>query len=54
MTEAGAPIQWVSRALGHKDISTTQNHYLAYMREQDDYLIELLDRGATRRLKVVA
>jgi integrase len=39
------PVQDVSRQLGHADISTTLDYYAAYMQEQDERLLRLLDEA---------
>jgi integrase len=41
--EAGADIYWVSRQLGHTNISTTLKHYARFLSGVDDRNVRLLD-----------
>jgi integrase len=39
----GAPVEWVSKQLGHADISTTLKHYHRWLKSADDAILDKLE-----------
>jgi integrase len=46
---AGADIYWVSRQLGHRDISTTLRHYARFLPDVDSRNVGLLNAFAASK-----
>jgi integrase len=44
---AGAPLEWVSKQLGHADTRVTLKHYARFLRAADERALALLDAFET-------
>jgi integrase len=44
MIKSGVDIMWVSKTLGHKDISITLKVYTKYIKEADDVRLKNLEK----------
>ena len=47
---AGAPIEWISKHMGHSDIRTTLRYYARFLPETDTRNVDILDDYATRTI----
>lgn len=47
---AGAPIEWISKHMGHSDIRTTLRYYARFLPETDTRNIDILNAYATRTI----